>query len=162
MIAFIYFSSMNKNGNFVKAIIIKKIHLIDNLKVNMLIDTNFIESKKIDINILNWTTYIDNCDVIAVLKIRISRIIVQTFVHARKIIIVFSRSKITISIYYNIISIDKNFFFELNKFNFSLYAHLINFKFKHILVKNKNNQIVYISRNCRIKRMIELNFFNAF
>ena len=139
IIVFMYFPNTNKNGNFVKAMIIKKIHLIDNLKVNMLININFIESKKIDINIFNRTAYIDNCDVIAVLKVCISRIIVQTFVHARKIIIVSFRSKTTISIYYSTISADKNFLFELNELNFSLYAHLVNFKFKHILVKNKSN-----------------------
>ena len=157
-----YFSNKNKNGNFVKTIIIKKIHLIDNLKTNMLINIDLIESKKIDINIFNRTAYIDNYKIIVFLKIRISRTVVQTLVYARKIIIVFSRSKITISIYYNIISVDRNFFFELNEFNFSLYAHLVNFKFKHILIKNKNNQIVHISRNCRIKYITELKFFNAF
>ena len=71
-----YFSNKNKNGNFVKTIITKKIYLIDNLKVNMLINIDLIKSKKIDINIFNRTIYINSCEIIVFLKIRTLRIVV--------------------------------------------------------------------------------------
>ena len=46
--------------------------------------------------------------------------------------------------------------------NFSFYVHLINAEFKIILIKNDDDKIIQIFRNCRLKRMIELNFANVF
>ena len=118
VIVFIYIFDHDKDENVVKIMIIKKIHLIDNLKINMLFEIDLIESKKIDINILNKTIYIDNCDVIASLKIKTSRIVVRISIHARKIIVVSSYFEITLSIHYITISIEKNYFFESNEFIF--------------------------------------------
>ena len=38
----------------------------------------------------------------------------------------------------------------------------MNSKFKHILIKNNSNNIVHIFKNCRIKQLTKLNFFNVF
>ena len=38
----------------------------------------------------------------------------------------------------------------------------MNVNFKNIFVKNDNDKIVQISRNCRVKRIIELDFSNVF
>ena len=162
VIVFIYIFDHDKNENVVKIMIIKKIHLIDNFKINMFFEIDLIKSKKIDINILNKTIYIDNCDVIASLKIKTSRIVVRISIYARKIIVVSSYFEITFSIHYITISIEKNYFFESNEFNFVLYAHFVDVNFKHILIRNDNAQIVHIFRNCRMKRMTKINFFNAF
>ena len=71
-----YFFEVNKNDKSIKTMIIKKIHLINNLKINMLLSIDFINSKKIDINIFNKIVHIDNCEIIVTLKIRIFKIIV--------------------------------------------------------------------------------------
>ena len=162
VIVFIYIFDRDKNENVVKIMIIKKIHLIDNFKINMLFEIDLIESKKIDISVFNKTTYIDNCDVIASLKIKTSRIVVRTSMYAWKIIVVSSYLKITLSIHYIIISTDKNYIFESNELNVFFYAHLIDVNFKHILIRNDNVRVVHIFRNCRMKRMTKINFFNAF
>ena len=44
----------------------------------------------------------------------------------------------------------------------SFYIYLTNVEFKNIVVKNDNDKFVYILRNCRVKRMIELNFSNVY
>ena len=49
VIIFIYFSS-KKNEIVVKVMITREIHLIDNLKINILIENNLMRLKKIDIN----------------------------------------------------------------------------------------------------------------
>ena len=118
VIVFIYIFDHDKNENVVKTMIIKKVHLIDNFKINMFFKIDLIESKKIDINILNKTIFIDNCDVTTSLKIKTSRIVVRISIHVRKIIVVSSYFEITFSIHYITISIEKNYFFELDEFNF--------------------------------------------
>ena len=109
-IIFMYFFEINKNDNSIKIIIIKKIYLINNLKVNMLLNIDFINSKKIDINIFNKIAHIDNCEIIAFLKVRTFKIIVQTSIHVTKTIYVFSRSKIFLSIHHIEISFNRDFF----------------------------------------------------
>ena len=66
------------------------------------------------------------------------------------------------SMHYITVSFDRDYLFESNEFNLSFYAHLINFNFKHIVVRNENNHAIHISRNCRVDHMIEINFINVF
>ena len=96
-----------------RIIIIKKIYLIDNLKINILINIDLIKLKKININIFNKTIYIDSCNVIVSLNVRTFKIIVQTSIHARKTTTISFRFKIVLSIYYTIIFIDCDFFSSL-------------------------------------------------
>ena len=105
----------------------------------MLFKTNFIEPKKIDINMSKKTVYINNCEIIALLKIKIFRNIVQTLIYAQKIIVVFFYSKIVFSIHYITILINKNFLFKSNELNILLYTYLTNTNFKNILIRNENN-----------------------
>ena len=161
IILFMYFFDQ-KNDVTIKIKIIREIHLLDNLKINMLLNNDVIESKKIDVNVSNKSTYIDNCEIIDNFEIRTSRSIVQISIHERKITIVFSHNELILSMHYIIVSFDRNYLFESNEFNFSFYVYLINFTFKHIVVRNKNSQTVHISWNCRVDHMIEIDFINAF
>ena len=105
-----YYFEINKNDKSIKIIIIKKIHLINNLKVNMLLNIDFIDSKKIDINIFNKIVHIDNCEIIVFLKIRIFKIIVQTSIHVTKTTYVFFSIKFFLSIHHIVMSINRDFF----------------------------------------------------
>ena len=68
------------------------------------------------------------------------------------------------SIYYfaDSIFIDKNYFFESNKINLTLYSHLMNIFTKTIIVRNNNKQTIKIFKNFRLKHFFEMNYFNAF
>ena len=91
VILFIYFTD-TRNDVFVKTFIERKIHLIKNFKINMLIDNNIIVSKNIFVNFINRITNIRNCDVDVLLKIRFKIAHVQQrFVYAKKIIVLLSR-----------------------------------------------------------------------
>ena len=161
VILFMYFSGQ-KDGVTIKAKIIKKIHLIDNFKTNMLLSNDVIESKKIDVSISNKSVYIDNCEIIVSFEVRTSRVIIQISIHARKITMIFSHSELIFSMHYITVSFDRDYLFESDEFNFSLYAHLVDSIFKHIVVRNENNQVVHIFRNCRVDHMIEIDFINVF
>ena len=157
-----YFSEKNKNKNAVMIKIIREAHLINDLKVNMLIDNDCIEFEKIVVNLADDTAHIDNCDVIVVVNVKTSRIIMQISIHARKIVIVFSQSEIAISVHYTIIFSDRNFLFELEELNLTLYAHLVNAETRSIIVRNDEDKTVHLSRNCRVDRMTEVDFSNVF
>ena len=129
----------------------------------MFIKNNLIESKEININIMIKLIYIKNYDVIIALNVKSSRIVIQTSIYARKIILTFLYIKIILLIYINdIVLNNRNFLFEFDNLNVLLYVYLININFKNIFVKNNNNKTIQISRNYRINRMIKLNFSNVF
>ena len=107
--------------------------------------------------------HIENCDVIIVLNVKISRIVVQTSIYTRKITFVLSYIEIALSIHFNdVVSNNRNFLFEFDNLNLSLYVHLINANLKNIFVKNDNDKMIQISRNNRVNRIIKLNFSNVF
>ena len=151
-----------KNDVTIKTKITREIHLIDNLKTNMLLNNDVIESEKIDVNISNKSIYIDSCEVIVSLEVRTSRVIVQISIHARKITVIFSHNELILSMHYIIVSFDRDYLFELNELNLSFYAYLIDSIFKHIVVRNEDSQVVHIFRNCRVDHMIEIDFINVF
>ncbi len=124
-IVFIFFSKI-KNRKQAFAKITREIYLIDNLKTNILIKNNFIDFEKIVINIISKFVYIKSCVVIVNLKIKTTCTIVYKQVYVKKAINVSSKLKITILIHYIFISNNRNFLFELNKLNLSLYVYFVN------------------------------------
>ena len=58
-----YFLSQ-QNNKFVMIKIIREIYLIDDLKINILIDNDCIDSKKISVNNAQDTAHINSCNVI--------------------------------------------------------------------------------------------------
>ena len=160
-ILFMYFFDQ-KNDVTIRVKIIRKIHLIDNLKTNMLLNNDVIESKKIDVNISKKTIYIKSCKIIANLKIRTFKIIVQISIYIRKITVISFRFELILSMHYTIVSFDRNYLFESNELKFSLYVHLIDFNIKQIIVRNESNQVVHIFRNYRVDHIIEIDYINVF
>ena len=101
-----------KSDNSVMIKITRETHLINDLKVNMLIDNDCIDFEKIIINFAKNIVYINSCDVIVAVNVKTFRIIVQISVYARKIVIMSLQFEITISVHYIIIFNDRDFLFE--------------------------------------------------
>ena len=104
-ISLIFFLDI-RNKKQALAKIIRKIYRIDNLKANIFIENNLIDSKKIAINIVNKFSYIDGCNIIVNLEVKTTFTIIYKQVYIKKIVNISSRFEITISIYY--ISISSN------------------------------------------------------
>ena len=158
---FMYFSKKNENDQSVLVEIIKEIHLIDNLKVNLLIDNDVLNFEFIDIFTFTSTIFIENCNVIVsiIVKFRFSS---QTkSIHTTKENKVSSHSKLAISIH-KIVALDRDYIFESKEIaNFAVYAHLMNNNIKTILVHNDTHKTVQVSRNFRLRDLIEIDFSNA-
>ena len=166
VIASMYFLDQ-KNDKIVKIIIRREIHLINNLKINMLIDNDVIDSKKWNIDNEHNKITIDSCDVTIFIDIRRRSSIDQSMhksMHIKKTIIVSSQSEMIISIHYLVDNIfnDRDYLFESNETELILYAHLMNTFIEVILVRNDDKQVVKISRNYRLDYLIEFDYSNAF
>jgi len=78
----------------------REIHLINNLKTNIFIKINIINSKSIVVNSITCTTRIESCNIIVLIKIRIFANVIFKLIYFRKFITISSQSKISIKIYY--------------------------------------------------------------
>ena len=133
------------------------------MKTNILLDNNIIEKKFFFINMTKRETSIFNINVIISLKIKILTRVIQRSIHIKKIIVVFSHSKMIISINHIDLFVTRNFFFKLNDhFNLSIYVHLIDSSITSIIIRNDKNLLIMILKNMRLKRTIEIDFFNVF
>ena len=165
IIVFMYFID-EKNEKSTKIMIRREMHLINNLKINIFIDNNVIDSKRWNINLNKKQIFVENCEIVVSINIQ-RRSIDQSqhkSIYIIKISIISLDSKMTIFIYYlaNAIFNDRDFFFEFDNINFIMYVYLINASIQTILIRNDNFKIVKISRNFRLKYLIEINYSNVF
>ena len=158
---FMYFSKKNENDQSVFVEIIKEIHLIDNLKVNFLIDNDVLDFEFIDIFTFINTIFIESCNVIISIVVKFRSFSQIRSIHTTKENKISSHSELTISIH-KIVAFDRDYIFESKKIaNFAVYAHLMNNNIKTILVRNDTHKTVQISKNFRLKDLIEIDFSNA-
>ena len=110
--------------------------------------------------------YIKSCDVIISIEIqkRSNNSSQQRSIYIKKTTIISFKSKITINIHHISISFFKNrdFSFESNEFNVTIYVHLLDTSTEIVLVKNNSEQIVKMSRNFCLSRIIKINYSNIY
>ena len=146
----------------VQACFIRKVYIIDDLKINIFFDNDINNSKDITIFIEDYIAHINNCNVTISLKIRIIEIAIVKSVYQRKIIVILSKSKFSVEIHHLAV-FNKKYLFKLEKIlSFIVYVHLINAFIKTILLRNKFNISMQISRNDRLRKITKMNYFNIF
>ena len=159
VIASIYFSNTNDKDRAVKTLIIKKIHLVNNFKANILIENDILNSKFIDVLTFKSSTYIKNCDVIISIRMQIRTSRMQS-IHITKTIVMSSQIEFAVSIH-NIVIFNYDYIFESDEINFSIYVYVVNANIKIILIKNDISVVLTISRNFRLEKLIEMNYSNV-
>ena len=95
IIVSIYLSEINEFDNQVLAVIIKELHLINDLRVKMLIKNDILESKDIFINISQKQTFIDSC------KVKVEIYVKQRDDYVRRKILI--KKVITVSSHFEVI-----------------------------------------------------------
>ena len=161
-IVLMYFEEKNKIDDTVKTVIIREIHLIKNLKINLLIENDILKFELIDISTSTNIVYIESCDVTISITINVKFRSQHMSVHVLRITSIFFRSKRFLKIH-NITLSERNYFFELFvSVNFAIYAHVINSKTKSVFVRNNSENIITVSRNFRLNTLNEINYFNAY
>ena len=153
-----------KNDKKITSIIRREIHLIDDLKINMLFENDIMKSKKIVINIIKKFVVVNNIDVTISLKTRFVKNVIQKLIHLRKTVVVFSRFEMKIVVHNVCLSKSKNFLFELDDdiVELIMYVHIVDAFTFSILIRNDKNFFVRILRNYRLDKIIEIDFLNVF
>ena len=161
VIVLMYFSEKNNHDELIKAKITRKIHLVNNLKANMLIENDVLKSEKFDIFTFTSTVYIESCEIIISIFIKNRFISQSATIHFIKTRIISSHTKISISIHK--ISLSKrDYFFELVEINFSIYFHVVDTAISVVLIRNNNVESIKIFKNFRLSKLIEIKHFNVF
>jgi len=68
----LYFFSKNNEDNLVMTKITQEVHLMNDFKINMLIENNLIDFEEIIIDVVSKSIFINNCDVIVSIKVKTS------------------------------------------------------------------------------------------
>ena len=161
VIVFRYFSSIDENENSVKTLIIREIHLIENLKANVLIDNDILNSEKFDIFISTLSAYIESCNVIIFISVNNRSNSRTISIHATKTMIISSKSEQTIFIHKISLS-NRHYILKSTNANFSIYSHIVDTITNVILIRNDENRFVKIFRNFHLNKLVELNYFNVY
>ncbi|KAL8817991.1 MAG: hypothetical protein Q9191_008035, partial [Dirinaria sp. TL-2023a] len=165
VIAFMYFTRADDKRNRVRVMIRRELHVVDDLKVNVLIDNDIMSAEDISIDLEKRVARIDSCGVIVSIEIRTSHksSSVQKSVHLRKTTVISPRSEQTVEIHNLAVSDDRDYLFESAELNhLIIYAHMINATTRAVILKNDFNSSIQVSRNHRLGRIIELEFSNAY
>ena len=158
----VYFSGLTKNDFSALTFIARKIHLINDLKIKMLIENDLLNSKNFIIDIEKKSTTIENCEINISLKIQSKESYIRKIVHAQNIVVLLSSEKQLISIKIKIFE-NRNFFFESDaNANFTMCSHILNTNTKQILIKNEFVNIVKVSRRIRLNQISKMNCDNCF
>ena len=162
-VVFIYFKKKVQQKNKIRTMITKEIHLINDLKINILLENDIFDFELFDISMSTNTIYIESCKItISINIITTHRFFQSKFVHFTKIKIVSSNFERFISIHKIVIS-NRNYLFEsFDSTNFSVYAHLIDDKINFILIRNNNDKFLKIFRNFKLSFLSQFFYINVF
>lgn len=108
-----YLNDVNKQKNLARAHFRCEIHLIDDLKANVLIENDILDFEKIIIDSLTKTISINSCDVIITIEVK-SRLydsVVKQSINLRNIIIVSFNSQMLMLVHHDHL-LERDFLFE--------------------------------------------------
>lgn len=158
---FMYFFEKNKNNQSVFVEIVKEIHFVDNLKINIFINNDILDSKLIDIFNFISTASIKNCNIIIFIIVKFKSSRQSWVIHAIRSQKILSHFEFTISIP-KIVTSKRDYIFKSKKIkNLAVYAYIIDNNIKAILIRNDDDKTVNILRNFRRKNLIEINLSNV-
>ena len=157
VIILLYFS----DENVIVILTSREIYIVDDFKANVLINMNIMILEKIDILTSQAKVEIDNYDINVFIEVRIRGYVVVHSMYVKKFIIISPHTQLAISIHHVNLSI-RDFFFEPDQLNLTLYAHFVDSSLSAILIRNNSNQYIKIFRNLRFGIIQKADFDNCY
>jgi hypothetical protein len=158
----IYFSKTSDSNKSVLIKIVREIHIIENLKANMLIENDVLDSEEFVLDVSNKSVYIKSCNIIIELKIRSRETFFRKNVVVESIITISSRQEQRISVNMSL-SEDRDFLFTFFKNAIvTLYYHLVNAKTTMIIARNESEEIKKLSAKYKLEDVSEINYDKCF
>ena len=141
----------------------REVHLVEHLKANMLLGTDILGPEQITIDLGKKEAIIGSCGVNVPIDIgsRNNTPAIVRAVHIRKTTQVPPHSALAVPIHHLDIPKDRDYLFEPDDVNFSLYAHLMDADTSSVLVRNDTEKTVHIPRNFRLGHLNEMDYPNA-
>ena len=134
-VLFMYFFKINSSNVSTKIVITREMYLVSDLKTNLLIDNDILESGKIDVFNSMKSALINNCEIISFITTRIEFKSQTKLVHAINTLTIFLKFEYLILVHRLISFFDRDFLFESVDTNFAIYVHVINFQTLFILIR---------------------------
>ena len=142
-----------------------EIHLIDDLKINILIDNDVLIAQQIKLNLAQQIVQLDSCQnhVVLINVLVKQKIEVKRIIRVKNIVIVSIKIIINVSMSYNEdLSIDRDFLFESQCAKYlndddDVLTHIIDVEFHHVMIRNIINHVVQLSKRTRLDSIIEFN-----
>ena len=158
----IYFFDIAKDESTVLACITREIHLIDDLKVKMLVDNDFLSFEGFIIDIEEKSATIESCEISIALKIQLKELYIRQTMHAQQALVLQSEEEQFISINDDIFE-ERDFLFEFDSnVNFIMCSHILDISIRRILVKNETEHAIKVSRRYRLDQIAEIDCDNCF
>ena len=158
----IYFSELSKNDISALVFVIREIHLMNDLKIKMFINNDFLNSEKFIIDVERKSTTIDSCEINIMLKIQLKDFYLRKTIHAQQAMMLHSKQKQFLSIKIKI-SNERDFFFEFDSnVNFIMCSHIFDISIKRILIKNDIEHAIKILKHYRFNQISEIDCDNCF
>ena len=152
-----------KNGNEMISFIQRKIHLVDNLKTNMLVGNDITDPESFSINMAKKHAIVESTDASISLNVRSPKVAVHRLIHLRSTTVIPPHVEMAIPVHNVNLFASRNFLFEPNNdIELAMYAHFVDANTTAIVVRNEKSVPVKIPRNFRLGKMSELDFPNAF
>ena len=153
----------DRKGNPAIARFRREVHLVEELKANFLVGTDILGPEQISIDLGKKEAHIGSCGVTIPIDIgsRNTTPAVQRVVHLRKTTMIPPHSILSVPIRCLGVPKDRDYIFEPDDVNFSLYAHLVNSETSFIPVRNDTDKSLRIPRNFRLGHITEMDYANA-
>ena len=149
-------------GEPVLAEITVDVHLVDDLRANMLIGMDTIGPEGINIITTKRHAYVTSCSMRILVKIKPQGARVRRAVKAKNDVLVRPGEQITIPVNYHAQLPDRDLLFEPDEFELTLYAHIIDASVDSILARNESSTPISISKKTRLGYITKIPYDNCY
>lgn len=139
----------------------REIHIVDDLKANVLIGMDIMVPEKIDILASQSKAMVGSCNMSVPIEVRTRGRPVSHPVHAKKAMIIPPHSQAQLAVHHASLP-DRDYFFEPEQLDLTLFAHFVDSSLSAILVRNDSDQHVKVPRNQRLGTVQEADFDNCY
>ena len=149
-------------GEPVLAEVTVDVHLVDDLRANMLIGMDTIGPEEINIITTKRQAYVTSCNIRIPVEIKPQGARVRRAVKAKNDVLVGPGEQITIPVNYRAELPDRDLLFKPDKSELTLYAHIIDTSVNSILAKNESSTPVSVIKKTRLGYITEIPYDNYY
>lgn len=157
-----YHHGKDKDGNPVVSKIRREVHLVKDLKANMLIGNDVLGPEGFVMDLGKGEAYIGSTGVTIPLEVRSAKSSVQRMVHIKQTTVVPPFAEMALQIHHCSLPESRDFLFEPDDVELTMFAHMIDASTHCIIARNEGPRPIHVPRNYRLGRISELDYPNAF